>query len=293
MVVLRRTMGVAAEGRHPNHADKGRQLGETAKSTSSIQVIERMMSLLDALAASPDPARLKHLAAATGLHPSTAHRILSAMAGSRFVERQEAGSYRLGIRLLELGNLVKSRINLREVAQPYMQRLHEAIGEAINLGIRHDDEIIYIERRSSGRSLVRVVYLVGGRAPLHLTSVGKLFLAEESSAAVRDYSKRTGLPGKTPHSLTSLVKLEKELDWIRRHQVAYDNEEAEMGLKCVAAPIRDDEGVMVAGLSVSAPTERHDPDWVAQVRQTADRISAALGHFDDPAQRLPDTAGKR
>lgn len=66
-----------------------------------------------------------------------------------------------------------------------------------------------------------------------------------------------------------------------------------MGLKCVAAPIRDDEGVMVAGLSVSAPTERHDPDWVAQVRQTADRISVALGHFDDPAQRLPDTAGKR
>ncbi len=253
-------------------------MAEAGKNPGSIQVIERMMSLLDALAATPDAASLKHLAAATALHPSTAHRILAAMAAARFVERQEAGTYRLGIRLLELGNLVKSRIDLREVALPYMQRLHEAIGEAINLGIRHDDELIYLERTSSGRSLVRVVYLVGGRAPLHLTSIGKLFLAAEPAQAIRDYAKRTGLPGKTPHSLSTLPALEKELDKIRRHGVAFDNEEAEIGLKCVAAPIRDDESRIVAGLSVSAPVDRHDPDWVDQVRATADEISHALGY---------------
>ncbi|HJW26342.1 MAG TPA: IclR family transcriptional regulator [Rhodocyclaceae bacterium] len=237
-----------------------------------------MMSLLDALAASPEPASLKQLAQATDLHPSTAHRILGAMTSARFVERQEAGTYRLGIRLLELGNLVKSRINLREVAQPFMQRLHEAIGEAVNLGVRHDDEIIYIERTSSGRSLVRVVYLVGGRAPLHLTSVGKLYLAADGAQKVRDYAKRTGLPGKTPYSLSTLANLERELDKIRRHDIAYDNEEAELGLKCVAAPIRDDEGNVVGGLSVSAPADRHDPDWVTLVKQTADDISHALGY---------------
>ena len=253
-------------------------MAEAAKNPGSIQVIERMMSLLDALAASPDPASLKHLAAATELHPSTAHRILAAMTTARFVERQDAGTYRLGIRLLELGNIVKSRINLREIALPYMQRLHEAIGEAINLGIRHEDEQIYLERTSSGRSLVRVVYLVGGRAPLHLTSVGKLFLAADTPQAVKDYAKRTGLPGKTPHSLTTLAALEKELDKIRRHGVAFDNEEAEIGLKCVAAPIRDDDSRLIAGLSVSAPVDRHDPEWAALVRQTADDISRALGY---------------
>ncbi len=88
----------------------------TGKAPGSIQVIERMMSLLDALAASPDAASLKQLALATELHPSTAHRILAAMSTARFVERQDAGTYRLGIRLLELGNIVKSRINVREVA---------------------------------------------------------------------------------------------------------------------------------------------------------------------------------
>jgi DNA-binding IclR family transcriptional regulator len=253
-------------------------LAEGAKSPNSIQVIERMMSLLDALAAAPEPASLKHLAQATDLHPSTAHRILGAMTSARFVERQEAGTYGLGIRLLELGNLVKSRINLREVALPFMQRLHETIGEAVNLGIRHDDEIIYIERTSSGRSLVRVVYLVGGRAPLHLTSVGKLFLAADGPQKIKEYAKRTGLPGKTPHSLNTLSNLEKELDKIRRHDIAYDNEEAELGLKCVAAPIRDDEAHLVAGLSVSAPADRHDPDWVTLVKRTADDISHALGY---------------
>lgn len=246
---------------------------------SSIQVIERMMTLLDVLAQSPDPVSLKQLAAETGLHPSTAHRILASMTVARFVERQDGGTYRLGIRLLELGHLVKTRINLREIALPHMQQLHEDIGEAINLGMRRDDELVYVERTSSGRSLVRVVYLVGDRAPLHLTSVGKLFLAEDDSETLKQYAKRTGLPGKTPHSLTSLQTLEKDLDWVRRHQLAYDNEEAEIGLKCVAAPIRDDEGLLVAGLSVSAPTERHRPDWAQKVAQAAERISRDLGYI--------------
>lgn len=255
-----------------------KQEATTAGPKGSIQVIERMMSLLDALGRSPDPVPLKHLAQATGLHPSTAHRILAAMAASRIVERHDAGTYRLGIRLLELGNLVKSRLNIREVAAPYMQALHERIGEAINLGIRHEDEIVYIERTSSGRSLVRVVYLVGGRAPLHLTSVGKLFLAEDPPESVRAYARRTGLPGKTATSLTSLPALERELDRIRRHGIAFDNEEAETGLKCVAAPIHDDEGRLVAALSVSAPVDRHKPEWASQVRDTADAIARALGY---------------
>lgn len=253
-------------------------MAEQQENKNSIQVIERMMSLLDVLADSPEPVALKHLAQATGLHPSTTHRILASMTGSRLVERHDAGSYRLGIRLLELGNLVKSRLNIRDIASPYMQTLHERIGEAINLGIRHEDEIVYIERTSSGRSLVRVVYLVGGRAPLHLTSVGKLFLAEDGPEKIRAYAKRTGLPGKTPASLTSLPALEKELDKIRRHAVAFDNEEAELGLKCVAAPIYDDEGKLVAGLSVSAPVDRHKPDWVNLVKATATEISHAIGY---------------
>ena len=250
----------------------------TSEAKSPIQVIERMMKLLDVLSYYHDPVGLKQLALETGLHPSTAHRILAAMHASGFVERAEPGTYRLGIRLLELGNLVKSRINIRDSAMPQMQALHEQIGESINLGVRQGDEIVYVERTSSGRSSVRVVHLVGARAPLHVTSVGKLYLAEFSKDELRDYAQRTGLPGRTATSITTLSALEKEIERVRRHGVAYDNEEIEQGLRCVAAPVRDDTGELVAGLSVSAPAERYNSEWAALLRNTAEVVSTAIGH---------------
>lgn len=249
-----------------------------AEPRGGIQVIERMMKLLDTLSYHHDPISLKQLALETGLHPSTAHRILAAMASAGFVERAEPGTYRLGIRLLELGNIVKSRINIRDSAMPLMQQLHQRLGESINLGVRQGDEIVYVERTSSGRSSVRVVHLVGARAPLHVTAVGKLYLAEGSAESVRDYARRTGLPGRTPASITNLAALEKELARVRRHGVAFDKEEIELGLRCVAAPVRDDAGHLVAGLSVSAPADRYSDDWIPILREAADALSNAIGY---------------
>ncbi len=251
---------------------------------SSIQVIERMMNLLDTLAKHPDPIALKQLAAETGLHPSTAHRILAAMTARGFVERVDAGVYRLGIRLLQLGNVVKSRISVRETAVDAMQKLHLATGESVNLGMRDGDDIVYVERTSSGRSAVRVVHIVGARAPLHTTATGKLFLAEESASRVAEYARRTGLPPSTPASITTLPALEKELERVRRHGVAYDMDEVENGVRCIAAGIRDDSGELVAGLSLSTPAERFNPDWAPLVRDTAEEISSTLGYLklDNP-----------
>ena len=256
-----------------------------ADSKTPIQVIERMMKLLDVLARHADPVALKQLAAETGLHPSTAHRILGAMTQAGFVERSDAGIYRLGIRLLELGSLVKSRISLRETAMPFMLKLHAATGESVNLGVRTGDEIVYVERTSSGRASVRVVHIVGARAPLHTTATGKLFLVEDGSERIRDYARRTGLPASTPASITTLPALEKELDRVRRHGVAFDLDEVEPGVRCIAAGIRDDDGELVAGLSLSTPSERFNPDWAPLVRETADEISRALGYVAPTARR--------
>ena len=248
------------------------------ESKNSIQVIERMMTLLDQLAQHPEAVALKTLALATGLHPSTAHRILNAMVNAGIVERIDQGSYRLGIRLLELGNLVKARISVREHALPFMRELHAAIGEAVNLSVRHDDEIVYVERTSAGRALMRVVNNVGARAPLHITAIGKLFLLEDGPDKLRAYAERTGLPQYTRNTLLTVAALEKDLERIRRQGYAIDAEEAEVGVRCIGAGVRDDTGALVSGLSVSAPAERMKQDWAGLVKETAERISRAIGY---------------
>lgn len=244
----------------------------------AIQVIERAMRLLDALAAQPEPVTLKELSATTGLHASTAHRILNDLVVGRYVERVDNGLYQLGMRLLELGSLVKGRLNVREAAISAMRSLHKLTGQTINLSVQQGDEIVYIDRAWSERSGMQVVRAIGGRAPLHLTSTGKLFLSTGDARQVRAYALRTGLAGHTRNSMTDLDRLERELALVRRHGYARDNEELELGVRCIAAGIFDDTGKLVAGLSISAPAERLQDDWIKALVDTAASISEALGY---------------
>lgn len=245
---------------------------------SSIQVIDRMMKLLDVLASHPQPVNLKQLAHLTGLHPSSAHRILNVMVDKGLVDKLEPGTYRLGLKLLQLGNLVKARLDIRREALPFMQQLHHDLGETVNLSLRQGDEMVYVERTASGRAMMRVVQVVGARAPLHITAVGKIFLADAGDTEAKDYAQRTGLPAYTKTTLASEKALLEELAKVRKKGIAYDNEEAEKGVSCIGAGIRDADGRLIAGLSISAPSERFDRAWAQKVKDTADAISHALGY---------------
>lgn len=249
-----------------------------APATPTIQVIERMFALIDVLASREDAVSLKEISEKTGLHPSTTHRILNDLATGRFVDRPEAGNYRLGMRLLELGNLVKARLNVRDAALTPMRELHKQIQQPVNLSVRQGDEIVYVERAYSERSGMQVVRAIGGRAPLHLTSTGKLFLAADDAQRVRAYATRTGLAGHTKNSITQLPLLERELAKARQYGIARDNEELELGVRCMAAGIYDDQARLVAGLSISAPADRLDENWLAKLQATANEISTSLGH---------------
>jgi DNA-binding IclR family transcriptional regulator len=212
------------------------------------------------------------------LHASTAHRILNDLTLGRYVDRPEAGSYRLGMRLLELGNLVKGRLNVRDAAMAPMRTLHQLTQQAVNLSVRQGDEIVYVERAFSERSGMQVVRAIGGRAPLHLTSVGKLFLSADELQRVRAYATRTGLAGHTKNSITQLPLLERELSKTRQSGLARDNEELELGVRCIAVGIYDDQSKLVAGLSISAPSDRLDDAWITKLQATASGISLELGY---------------
>ncbi len=255
-----------------------RKIDSSIASAPTVQVIERMFTLMDVLASREEAISLKEISEKAGLHLSTTHRLLNDLATGRFVDRPQPGSYRLGMRLLELGNLVKSRLNVRDAALAPMRELHKLIQQPVNLSMRQGDEIVYIERTYSERSGMQVVRAIGGRAPLHLTSVGKLFLAADDPQRVRAYASRTGLSGHTKNSLTQLPMLERELSKVRQYGNARDNEELELGVRCMAAGIYDDQGTLIAGLSISAPAGRLEEEWLPKLQATAHEISVTLGH---------------
>ena len=244
---------------------------------SSIQVIDRLSLLLDAIARYPRPVSLKILAAESGLHSSTAYRILNALVVNGFVTRDENGKYQLGNKLLRLGSRVHAKTDLREVARPIMERLRDEIGESVNLTVREGDEVVYIDKATPNR-MMHVQQLVGSRAPLHVTAVGKMMLALGGEEECRGYAERTNLPAYTRNTLNTLAKLNDEAGNLRQQGFAYDNEEAEIGVGCIGVLVYDALGTITAGLSVSAPIERRKDEWIPTVIDAGKRISEELGY---------------
>jgi len=244
---------------------------------NSIQVLNRMSSLLDAVARYPEPVSLKVLAAETGLHSSTAFRILDSMLSNGFVERDAGGKYQLGRKLLSLGSRVRSQSDVRQIALPVMARLRDELGESINLTIREGDEVVYIEKATPNR-MMHVQQLVGSRAPLHVTAVGKLMLAMGGEDECRSYAMRTNLPAYTHNTINDLPKLLQQAEQLRAQGYAFDDEEAEIGVGCIGTLIYDAGGSIIAGLSISAPIERRQFEWVNNLLQAARQISEELGY---------------
>ncbi|MGA7982922.1 MAG: IclR family transcriptional regulator, partial [Chromatiaceae bacterium] len=242
---------------------------------TAIQVIDRAAALLDALAREGGMASLKVLSADAGLHPSTASRILTSLMAHGYVERQGSGKYKLGVRLLQLAAKVETQLDVRREAPPIMEWLRDQVGETVNLSLRDRDEVVYVERVASSR-MMRVEQVVGSRAPLHVTAVGKLFLGIGGDAEVRGYALRTGLPQYTRNSVKDAETLVKEVRKARELGFAYDDEEAELGVGCIGALVRNAQGEAVAGLSVSAPRHRRRDEWAALVVDAASRISGRL-----------------
>lgn len=246
---------------------------------SSIQVLDRSAQLMDTLAANSTPLSLKILAAETGLHPSTAFRILNALAQHGFVARSEDGNYQLGYKLLQLGAHVRGRVDVQREARPIMEWLRDEIGESINLTVREGDEVVYVDR-SLPQRMMRVEQVIGSRAPLHVTAVGKLFLGQMGRKECAAYARRTRLPRFTPNTLTRIGTLWPQAEAALQQGYALDDEEAEIGVGCIGVPLRDGQGAIVAGLSISAPRERRQAEWVGVLQQAGRKISARLGYVE-------------
>lgn len=237
--------------------------------------LTRGLGLLELFSTDESEISISEMARRTGIPKSTAHRLVGDLAKWGALERGKRGM-RLGVRLFELGHLVPDHSRLRELAIPFAHSLNEITQLTSNLAVREGSEIIYIEKINS-RDLRVPHSRIGGRLPMHCTGLGKAILANSSQAFV-DSILDAPLIAVTPRTITDPELLRRELADIRRSRVAYDLEESQPGLFCVAAPIFARTGRVVGALSVTgATTQSQARSFAGVVMASAHALSHALG----------------
>jgi len=252
------------------------------ESECKIQSVARALTIVDTLAEVRGELALNEIATRLSLAKSTVHGLISTLKDFGYIEQSAfTGKYRLGIRFFEIGHIVAQGWEVRKVAAPYIQKLLEQLFETVHLAVLDKLEVLYIDKRESGESL-RIVSQVGMRLPAHCTGVGKVLMAHLSLEQRAELINKKGLPRLTKNTLTDVETLENELTTIRMQGFAVDNEEIMDSLRCVAAPIRDQTGMVVSAISISGPVSRLRGERfekaIHRVTETAEEISAGLGY---------------
>lgn len=249
-------------------------------SPARIAVLGKALDLLEQLEAAAEAKSLDELSSATGIARSTAHRLLADLADRHYVERDHAGRFILGLKLLELGAVVKQRQTLRDIARPLMIELRDQFGETVNLGRLRGDSIIYLETIESLHPF-RVTGSLGVVDPVHATSIGKAILAslpEEERPALRKFTRLT------QSTIGNAASFNDELAKVKERGYALDNEESMEGGRCIGVPILQN-GRPIAGISISGPIARLASDRVAlcatALQKASRAISARLNLFSE------------
>jgi len=247
-----------------------------------IQSVVRALKVLELFTAEVPSLGLKEITQRVGLSKPTVFRILSTLKRMDYIEQDpSSGKYMLGLKVFEIGSACINKMSLRSFAMPLLQELVDKCKETVHLAILDRGEIIYIDK-IDGTQTIRMMSAVGKRAPAHCTSVGKAILSHKSPKELDNVLSNIKMVKLTKNSIIDKKELKKELQQIKRQGYAIDNEELEIGLKCVGVPIFDYHGDTVGGISVSGPSTRFTNvrlrnELVPLIVKTAEKISRRLG----------------
>jgi len=246
------------------------------------QVLERSFAILDVLAESTEDLSLADMEERLDLNKSTSYRLLRTLERHRFAEKDfGTGKYRLGSKLLELGARAVARFDLVTIGRPFLEKLATQSGETAHLGVLSGREVVSIAV-ANGRHNLRMSVTVGGKAPVHCSSLGKAILALLPENEVDSVLGKEPLRAHTRHTMTRRLDLKAELAQIRTRGFAIDDEELEDGLKCIGAGIQDYSGRVVGALSLAGAALRLNKKRVASlaplVARMASEFSLNLGY---------------
>lgn len=221
-----------------------------------VQSIQRASDILNYIAHHNNDVKLADISHDLNINKSTIHGLLQTLVSCGLLsQNRDTNRYSLGLKVYELGKIFERDFSLTEIARPFMQELNERFEETIHLSIESNGEVLYIDRIKSNHS-VRSASNIGGIDPLYATSAGKVMLAHMSQDYVEEYFRGRELRAYTPNTITDAAAIIGQLYTIRRQGYALDNEEVEIGLRCVSAPILNADGSILGAISISGPTTR-------------------------------------
>src|SRR5690349_4893653 len=257
----------------------------SARCRTRLSSVANSLRLIKAFSEGQYEIGISDLAKRLGLAKSTVHRLASTLLEQGMLEQNAGdGKYHLGLALFELGALVRRKMDFTVEARPFLRTLMEKTGETVHLAILDHDSVLYIITHESKQAL-RMGSKVGTRVPVRCTAVGKTLLAFQPEEEIERILAR-GLPASAPNTVVDAKALRRELALVRARTYAVDDEESEVGLRSIAAPIRSHSGNVVAAISIAGPVHRMTKKmllgWVRELVGAAEAVSQRLGWSRSP-----------
>lgn len=239
----------------------------------------KVLQIIELMAEEVSPVRVKDIAEKLAMPTATVSRFLKTLMEAEYISKDpERNRYFLTHRILKIGEQVRANTNLREVIKPYLVELTEKVGESGCLAIEINQMAVYIDAVEGPDRMLRTLQRIGRSAPLHSTGVGKNLLLNYSPEDIMKIAEEKGMPSLTRNTITNTKELLEILEKVRIDGIAYDNEECEIGVRCIAAPIYNFENKVIASISISTPTARmqgkNEEKIIANLKRTAAEISS-------------------
>jgi DNA-binding IclR family transcriptional regulator len=270
-------------------------MADPTRETSGVKSLMKALRILKLFQSDKPEWTAREIEEALGYHKSSVQRLVNTLEKEGFLERsnENRGGFRLGPQLIYLSNVAAQGADLQRVARSSLERLAQLTKETAHLCVVDQSQCYYLDKIDSPQS-IRIVTHVGQRLYLHCTAVGKALMSGMDTAEVDTVIDERGLRRFTPNTITSRDKLLEELQRIRDSGFAIDNEEFEVGLKCIAAPIFNSKGTVVAAMSFSGPSQRLTPELMERytnyVKDAALEVSMKMGY--QPNIRVGEKSGK-
>lgn len=250
---------------------------------SNVQSLERALTILNKLSEYPDGIQITRLSEQVGLTKSTIHRLLATLSSMNYVVKdEETDKYKLGLQVLFLSRNLLNNSDIVTVSKPFLEKLSQEVNETVHLCIEDRGEVVYIDKIESTQT-IRMYSRIGSRAPMYCTGVGKILLSGKDQDEFNELISNINFIPKTPSTITSKEEFIEEIEKVKSQGYALDNAENEVVLRCIAAPIFDHKGKIIASFSISGPSNRVTMDLIndtliEKMKQYSIAISRNLGY---------------